>query len=189
MSKQELINLSNSKFPTNGLRAIKAEDQRAFNDAMINEVYTEAGMIMIWPGQESTIPMGWVKCDGRVLNKVDYPDLFANIGGELSPWGVFATTFRIPNIKKWYNVIQSGDGLNVAQTGGDTTHTLSIQEMPTHNHVVKTRDRGRDQIGAHFVAGTTLVDGGECFTEEAGNGQPHNNMPPYVVMNYIIKLQ
>ena len=97
--------------------------------------------------------------------------------------------------------VGSGDGLTrrlLSQTGGDEQVTLSISEMPKHRHQNPTRgddQRQRDEnrlqetIWALPVTDKGTMGGAhERPTEYVGNGQPHNNIPPYIALRYCKKL-
>ena len=74
------------------------------------------------------------------------------------------------------------------ETGGEENHTLSINEMPKHSHKMKY-----DSIGWTAIRQSSGTNGileynkssydGQYSTEEVGNGNAHNNMPPYLVVN------
>ena len=74
------------------------------------------------------------------------------------------------------------------ETGGEENHTLSINEMPKHSHKMKY-----DSIGWTAIRQNSGTNGileynkssydGQYSTEEVGNGNAHNNMPPYLVVN------
>lgn len=95
-----------------------------------------------------------------------------------SPASLFGGTWE--RIKDRF-LLGSGDTYNAGATGGSATHTLSIDEMPSHSHEYY---RMRSGGSTWWVAGSN----GTIFTQEyintnsAGNGQAHNNMPPYLAI-------
>ena len=148
-------------------------------------------------------PTGWLICDGTLLNKTDYPELYNAIGysfgGEEggSTFGLPDLRGRVPLGLKETDTDFNGMGL----TGGEKTHTLTINEIPSHKH-----DRVRLVEGNQFlgraggsnsnVAGLTLNNGqypydnttyNNADTSNTGGDQPHNNLQPYQTVNYIIK--
>ena len=79
---------------------------------------------------------GWLKCDGRTLNKIEYSELFTLVGTMYgSPT---ADTFKLPDLRgRVIGNIGQGSGLTNRSSGtliGAETHTLTVGEMPTHNH-------------------------------------------------------
>lgn len=134
-------------------------------------------------------PTGWLKCDGLAVSRATYSALFAVIG-TLYGAGDGSTTFNLPNFKGRVPV-----GVDAAQTefatlgkvGGAKTHTLSELEMPVHKHQVN------DTYGVQYSAGT-WTDTSACDeisrtedTTTAGGGQAHNNLQPYIAINFVIK--
>ena len=72
-------------------------------------------------------------------------------------------------------------------TGGEEQHKLTIAEMPKHNHALNTWNRSVK----HSSDNSNVLDSqtfGNDYTAMAGGDQPHNNMPPYVCLNFLIKV-
>lgn len=146
------------------------------------------GAIQAYGGTEA--PNGWLMCDGSAVNRIVYRDLFAVIGityGE----GDTVTTFNLPNLKGRV-AIGADTGYALGSIGGEETHQLTTNELPAHKHHMSTNndDFNNTQSGGNYGTtrdGTTAWYNTTWYTDEAGGDQPHNNMQPYVVTNYIIK--
>jgi|GEM_PF-3321187 len=201
-TKTVLKESSAATYDTNGARGISAYEVRAFNEILIDATYTPAGVVRIWPGLKSTIPAGWILCDGSQKSQIVYPDLFAALGGNLSPWGVQDTTFSLPLLKPSETIIQANQAnenlqnndesfYKLALHGGENKHTLLLTEIPKHTHTIN-HENTSGNTGSGIAGGATTVayqnttsgSGGDT----AGQTTPHQNMPPFVAMYYIIKL-
>ena len=113
-------------------------------------------------------PMGWTLCNG--LNGA--PDLQGRfILGSGSGSGL--------TNREIYNV------------GGEENHTLTINEMPSHNHTIRASHQPGHQHHDYYdrvaLGGSSLASRSNVI-ENTGSGQPHNNMPPFYVLTYIMKL-
>jgi microcystin-dependent protein len=149
----------------------------------------------------STSPsVNYAICDGAAVNRTTYATLFARIG---TTYGVGdgSTTFNLPNVKG--RVIAGRDSAQtefdtLAETGGAKTHTLTSAEMPSHIHdqtiagtlMSWSKTGGGNQTRVNITAsyGDTFTGGFEGYTASTGGGGAHNNLQPYIVMNYLIRI-
>lgn len=154
------------------------------------------GEIRLWAG--STAPPGWAICDGSYFNPTDpdYIPLFDVIDYD---YGFDSGLFRLPDFRGRVAVgISASDSEfdALGESGGAKTHILAVREMPEHSHPWRGRD-GVDRSGITYGvtvgAGVGIVtnSGGTTvnqspFIQPAGGGDPHNNLQPYQVVNYII---
>ena len=134
----------------------------------------------------ATPPAGWLLCDGTVHDISSYPTLGAGLGSTYGGNGT--TTFAVPNLKGRMPV-----GLDSSQTefdalgetGGAKTHTLTVAEMPSHRHAFTLLGSpGSGNLSPSPSDNPPIQTG---YTGFEGGGQPHNNLQPYIVMNYIIR--
>lgn len=149
------------------------------------------GIIMEYPG--SNIPSGWLLCDGQAVSRTLYSELF-NLLGTTYGSGDGSTTFNIPNLKGKVAVGKDENDTDfdtLGETGGEKTHTLSVSEMPAHSHdlvYVKSNSTPLNNAGVSgFNSANTGVGTKENAVTNTGGGQPHNNLQPYIVQNFIIK--
>lgn len=151
-----------------------------------------AGVVITWAGD--TVPLGWLECDGSAISRTGYPELYAAIGTQYGA-GNGSTTFNLPNYRGRVLV-----GLDPAQTefdamgeaGGAKTHTLTIAEMPAHNHQ-QTIGGIDDSNWTHGAGQNPPADGAGTFlngsyTQNEGGGGAHNNLQPYRVVKYLISV-
>lgn len=79
-------------------------------------------------------------------------------------------------------LLSAGDTYKNGETGGEATHTLTIAEMPPHNHGCRTYSGSNIDKTQWSIKSIENSFEGRVFTDNAGGGQPHNNMPPYLVV-------
>ncbi len=150
-------------------------------------------------------PVGWALCNGQVLPISQNTALFSLLGTQYGGDG--RTTFALPNLQGYAPMDQgSGPGLTprtIGETSGETSVTLLLSEIPSHTHSATNAassnadaptnaifgggGRGKQPAYAPPSASTAPMNGQAIGL--AGGNQPHNNMPPYLTMNFIIALQ
>ena len=150
------------------------------------------GSIVLWPS--NTAPAGWFICNGDAISRTKYEDLFSVVGISYGP-GDNSTTFNLPDFRGRTPVgVNDGTGsvsetFSLASSSGEVTHTLTINEMPSHSHGISANAHISSQAHSSGEARWPWTDWQEAnrATWNAGGGQAHNNMQPYLVVNYIIK--
>jgi microcystin-dependent protein len=144
-------------------------------------------------------PAGWMFCNGQLLPISQYETLFNLIGTTYGGDG--QSTFALPNLQSRVPVDQ-GPGFTIAQTGGAETVTLITTQIPAHSHVaIASSASGPNQassLNSSWVANTTLkpYDSGTNVSNNmatsnigfTGNNVPHDNMLPYLGINFIISM-
>ncbi|WP_019990410.1 phage tail protein [Rudanella lutea] len=150
-------------------------------------------------------PRGWAFCNGQILSIAQNTALFSLLGTTFGGNG--QTTFALPDFRGRVPVgTGQGPGLPpvvLGQMAGAATHTLIITEMPAHNHsLVASSQTGNTAAPANaFLAATGALDPeyrstldsgvtlGPNSMSIAGGSQPHNNMQPYLGINFIICME
>ena len=142
-------------------------------------------------------PRGWAFCDGQILPINQNQSLYSLLGTTYGGDG--RTSFALPDMRG-RTPIHFGNGQSQGQKSGEETHTLAANEMPQHGHAVRasgnpvnSNDPTGNMLGNNLgnlygdltnpvnMAGTTLPP--------VGGGQAHNNMQPYLALNFCIALQ
>lgn len=181
------------------------------------------GVIQMWAGTPEKVPDNYVLCDGRALNQKDYPELYSVIGTTFNtgintdgnPWTAPSSDmFRVPDLRGRFIVGYSPATKGyetIGNAGGENTHALKIDELPSHTHSVDDyyllesaqaiSDRsdkiyGKSKSIDSKAPGTGSIDDDNDTmvyythnTAETGSGSPHENRPPYYVLAYIMRVK
>jgi len=155
-----------------------------FDGISLVEETVEAGTIK--PFGSTTVPSGWLACDGTAVSRTTYSTLFTAIGTTFGV-GDGSTTFNVPDIRGRAPIGNgTGSGLTartIAATVGAETHTLTTAEMPAHTHAVNAGGGTRPE-GA---GASNATDTSSQTSTSTGGGAAHNNMQPSLVLAFIIK--
>ncbi|ETN94853.1 Microcystin-dependent protein [Zhouia amylolytica] len=150
-------------------------------------------------------PRGWAFCHGQLMAVSQYSGLFAVIGNRYGGNG--GSSFKLPDLRGRMPIgVGSGPGLSVYKEGdhgGMESVPLTVDQMPKHSHKASTNASDGGGIGGttQEVTKNYWAKGGTYATsksttmaedavsiENAGEGQAHENRPPYTALNFIICL-
>lgn len=195
-------------------------------------VFTPVGALAPFAG--ATAPAGWILCYGQNISRTSYPELFTVLNAASLPYGSGdgSTTFALPDLRG--RVIAGKDDMGgsaasrltasyfgtsaatLGAVGGLESNTLSISQIPSHDHAVYLKDPGHDHDfiasrsnttaqGVVSITVGTAVSTGQTTTEftgitigsvngvandnktaSAGSNTAHNNMQPTIILNWII---
>lgn len=170
----------------------KIQNSLVKEENLLPELLVPVGAVFAYGS--STAPNGWLSCLGQEVYRGDYPELFAVIGTTYGS-GNGTTTFNLPNLAGRVVVGQgSGSGLtsrSMGATGGAETHTLSVQQIPSHSHTVQNTVQisGFNTLTESDNSSNELdlVNSQTTTSSSVGDGEAHNNMQPFAVLNYIIR--
>jgi microcystin-dependent protein len=152
-------------------------------------------------------PLNWAMCDGQIMAISQNTALFSLLGTNFGGDGV--SNFALPNLQGSVPV-DMGNGATltprtIGQTGGQASVTLSVAQLPAHNHQVLASPSagttnspsgaswgvphlGKTGVNAYTADTTHNVPMTTSALTLTGGGQAHNNMSPYLVLNFCIAL-
>lgn len=149
-------------------------------------------------------PRGWAFCNGQLLPVSQNTALFSLIGTTYGGDG--QSTTALPNLQG-RAPMHPGNGpsltpRSLGQRGGTEAETLTTEQMPNHNHTLRaapdpgdlnapTQDRSIARSSGGFAyrqTASSMVPLDPSSSSAEGGSQPHNNMQPYLTMNFIIAL-
>ena len=129
-----------------------------FNFYLTDASSLPSGIIVMWSGASTSIPTGWLLCNG---------------------------SNNTPDLRNRF-IVGAGSSYSVGATGGEATHTLTIDEMPSHSHELDatTTTSGSTLNGVYI----NVRNKGLTFTTDStGSGSAHENRPPYYALCFIMK--
>jgi len=147
-------------------------------------------------------PKGWAQCNGQLLSIAQNTALFSILGTTYGGDG--KTTFGLPDLQGQAPLhTGQGPGLSdrhLGESGGEAAVTLNVGEMPAHAHAAAASSTTADQSnptnniwatgaggrGQNFYTRGAGVAMSNRALGATGGSQPHNNLPPYLVLNFCI---
>ena len=148
-------------------------------------------------------PRGWAFCNGQILPISQNTALFSLLGTTYGGNG--QSTFALPNLQGSAPMHPGqGPGLSLHDLGeqsGSETVTLVVSELPSHPHTAQPKTSLGNQavptgkswagsnIAKQYVSSAPNVQMNPAALTPTGGSLPHNNMPPYLFLNFIIALQ
>ncbi len=148
-------------------------------------------------------PQGWALCDGSLMSISQNPTLFTLIGTTYGGDG--QSTFGLPNLLGRVAVHQGtgqlGASFVMGQLSGTETETVTTNQMPAHSHTPQVAAADvTSPVGAYFASSsratvnlygtsnTGLTSLNAAAIESAGSTQPHDNLQPFLAINFVIAL-
>jgi microcystin-dependent protein len=143
-------------------------------------------------------PKGWALCNGQLLPINQNQALFSLLGTTYGGNG--QTNFALPDLQG-RTPVHEGNGFSLGERGGETAHTVSTSELPTHTHSANaSSETGNNAIPTSNVLASSLNQSyrapDQALTSilpttiaNTGGSQTHENMQPYLTLSFCIALQ
>jgi microcystin-dependent protein len=148
-------------------------------------------------------PQGWAICNGATMDISQNDALFNLIGTTYGGDG--QTTFNLPDLRSrapvHFGTGSSGTTYTLGETGGTETITLTAQQIPAHNHALSASTGAGGTANAEtnvpaaspsvliYIEDVPSVQLAAGALAPAGGSQPHENLNPYLAINYIIAIE
>lgn len=152
----------------------------------------------IRPFAFNRIPRGWAACNGQLLSIQGNQALFALLGTTYGGNGT--TNFALPDLRGAVPMHSDGQSVRLGSRAGEERHVLTVNEMPSHTHQINA---SANNASAVSPAGNVwaVTNDKNVYSDpnniqamypaaltSAGGSEAHNNMQPYMVINYCIAL-
>lgn len=148
-----------------------------------NELMTESMIGHIIPTMTDP-KLNELLCDGSNYNRVDYPELYASLQSEFIN---DSDTFHVPDLRNNF-LVGAGDSYAPDDSGGESSHTLSTSEIPSHDHSESDFTFNIDVEGPGvpdpLAIGLPKIP--LARTGNTGGGNSHENRPPYVGLVFVV---
>lgn len=154
------------------------------------------GTILLFPVQ--SLPSSkWLCCNGAYISQSTYSELYALIGEKFGMNS--GSDFKLPNLVQRFPYGGNSSGTDVIGfTGGTETETLTLAQIPAHEHTIAHTHLINQSDGtgtqARAARGTLPITASLVTTQPSnpnsgsvGGGGPHNNLPPYLTLLFMIK--
>lgn len=142
-------------------------------------------------------PAGWMFCEGQLLPISENETLFQLIGTTYGGDG--QSTFSLPDLRGRIPIHQ-GNGFILAETGGAEEITLTVNQIPSHNHATLANSTAGNEpspinniwaaesVVNQYTSVNPVVATGSPSMSPTGGSQPHTNIQPYLCVDFIISL-